>query len=72
MTMIAERTMIDDLLEEQQRLTAVERFARQHDEARRPAQARYYHALIPLTRRSAASNMPSPWISIFARAARPA
>jgi len=42
------RTLIDELLAEQQQLTAVERFARQHDEAKLPAQARYYHGLIPL------------------------
>jgi formate dehydrogenase iron-sulfur subunit len=43
------RTLIDELLEEQQRLTAVERFSRKHDEQTLPAQAKYYRDLIPLT-----------------------
>lgn len=43
-------TILDDLLAEQQRLTAVERFARQHERGGLPAQARYYQALIPLHR----------------------
>jgi formate dehydrogenase iron-sulfur subunit len=42
------RTLIDDLLAEQQRLTAVERFARRHEVSDSPAQARYYRDLIPL------------------------
>ncbi len=41
------RTLIDELLEEQQRLTAVERFARKHEYGEIPAQARYYRALLP-------------------------
>lgn len=41
------RTLIDDLLAEQQRLTAVERFSRCHDRGAMPAQARYYRDLIP-------------------------
>jgi Fe-S-cluster-containing dehydrogenase component/DMSO reductase anchor subunit len=44
------RTLIDDLLAEQQALTAVERFSRQHERAALPAQARYYRELIPLTK----------------------
>lgn len=44
------RTLIDDLLEEQQRLTAVERFAAKHERHDLPAQARYYRDLIPLER----------------------
>jgi len=44
------RTLIDDLLAEQQRLTAVERFARKHERDALPAQARYYRDLIPLTK----------------------
>lgn len=44
------RTLIDDLLAEQQRLTAVERFARKHERHDLPAQARYYRDLIPLER----------------------
>src|SRR3954465_1685922 len=43
------RTLIDELLAEQQQLTAVERFARKHDGGALPAQARYYQDLIPLT-----------------------
>lgn len=53
MTALAEpepRTLIDDLLAEQQSLTAVERFSRQHGRAALPAQARYYRDLIPLTK----------------------
>jgi len=43
-------TLIDELLAEQRSLTAVARFARQHEEHAQPAQARYYRDLIPLTR----------------------
>lgn len=50
MTALAEptRTLIDELLDEQQRLTAVERFARKHERHALPAQERYYRELIPL------------------------
>ncbi|RYD84333.1 MAG: molybdopterin oxidoreductase [Verrucomicrobiaceae bacterium] len=41
------RTLIDELLAEQQRLTAVERFARKHEQGGLPAQARYYRSLLP-------------------------
>jgi Fe-S-cluster-containing dehydrogenase component/DMSO reductase anchor subunit len=44
------RNLIDELLAEQQQLTAVERFARQHEQHELPAQARYYRSLIPLTK----------------------
>lgn len=44
------RTLIDDLLAEQQTLTAVERFARRHERHDFPAQERYYRDLIPLTK----------------------
>src|SRR5260221_970247 len=44
------RTLIDELLDEQQRLTPVERFARVHERGEVPAQARYYHDLIPQTK----------------------
>jgi formate dehydrogenase iron-sulfur subunit len=47
---LAPRTLIDELLAEQQQLTAVERFARKHEGKVRPAQARYYRDLIPLTK----------------------
>jgi formate dehydrogenase iron-sulfur subunit len=40
-------TLIDQLLEEQQRLSAVERFAKRHNGGQIPAQARYYRDLIP-------------------------
>lgn len=43
-------SIIDQLLAEQQQLTAVERFARKHEEHDLPAQARYYRELMPLTR----------------------
>lgn len=42
-------TLIDELLAEQRQLTAVDRFARRHGSETIPAQARYYHDLIPLT-----------------------
>ncbi|MEQ1860003.1 MAG: DmsC/YnfH family molybdoenzyme membrane anchor subunit [Chthoniobacteraceae bacterium] len=48
--MTSERTLIDDLLAEQQRLTAVERFAQRHERGALPAQARYYRDLIPQSR----------------------
>ena len=41
------RTLVDELLAEQGRLTAVERFARKHERGDVPAQARYYRDLIP-------------------------
>jgi Fe-S-cluster-containing dehydrogenase component/DMSO reductase anchor subunit len=41
------RTLIDDLLEEQQRLTAVERFARLHESGASIANTSVYRALIP-------------------------
>jgi formate dehydrogenase iron-sulfur subunit len=44
------RTLIDELLAEQQRMTAVERFAQRHDRDAIPAQAKYYRDLIPLTK----------------------
>ncbi len=43
-------TLIDELLAEQQSLTAVERFSRQHERDALPAQARYYRDLIPLSK----------------------
>ncbi len=42
--------LIDKLLEEQQQLTAVERFSQKHAADLEPTQARYYRDLIPLTR----------------------
>jgi Fe-S-cluster-containing dehydrogenase component/DMSO reductase anchor subunit len=41
------RTLVAQLLEEQQQLTAVERFAMDHDPRRPPDQARYYSKLLP-------------------------
>src|SRR5688500_2758112 len=43
------RTLIDDLLAEQQSLTPVARFARMRPRDSAPAQARYYRDLIPFT-----------------------
>jgi Fe-S-cluster-containing dehydrogenase component/DMSO reductase anchor subunit len=42
--------LLATLLREQGSMTAVERFARKHDEGTLPAQARYYRDLIPLDR----------------------
>jgi len=44
------RTLIDALLAEQQQLTAVDRFVRRQGNDTFPAQAKYYHDLIPLTK----------------------
>ena len=44
------RTLIDELLAEQQQLTAVERFSRKHDRQALPAQSRYYRELMPLSK----------------------
>jgi len=44
----SERTLIDALLEEQRRLTAVEQFSRKHEHGELPAHAKYYRDLIPL------------------------
>ncbi|MEI6714874.1 MAG: DmsC/YnfH family molybdoenzyme membrane anchor subunit [Verrucomicrobiota bacterium] len=44
------RTLIDELLEEQQRLTPVERFAKRKDDGNLPSQSRYYRDLIPLSK----------------------
>src|SRR3954453_20085432 len=41
--------LIEALLEEQQSLSAVERFAEKHDAGAVPAQARYYRDLLPAT-----------------------
>ena len=45
---MSDRTLIDELLAEQQSLTAAERFARKYEDGALPAQARYYRELIPL------------------------
>ena len=47
---MSDRTLIDELLAEQQSLTAVDRFARKHEHGGLPAQARYYRELIPLAK----------------------
>src|SRR5882757_8463887 len=44
------RTLIDELLAEQQVLTPVDRFSRQHERDALPAQSRYYRDLIPLSK----------------------
>ncbi len=46
----APRTLIDDLLDEQRQLTAVERFARKHERHELPIQEKYYRDLIPLNK----------------------
>jgi Fe-S-cluster-containing dehydrogenase component/DMSO reductase anchor subunit len=43
-------SFVDELLAEQQTLTAVERFAQKHEQHDLPAQAKYYQDLIPLAR----------------------
>ena len=42
------RTLVDELLAEQGRLTAVERFSQRHERGAIPAHARHYRDLIPL------------------------
>src|SRR5262245_51941779 len=42
-------SLIDSYLLEQQQLTPVERFSRQHEKHESPAQAKYYRDLIPLS-----------------------
>lgn len=49
-TSIGISTLIDELLLEQQQLTAVERFAQKHENATEPALAKHYRSLIPLSR----------------------
>lgn len=44
------RTLIDELLLEQQRLTAIERFAHWHEHETAPAQEKYYRELLPTTK----------------------
>ncbi len=44
-----ERSLIDELLDEQKRLTAVERFAQKHERQQLPLQQPYYRELIPLS-----------------------
>ena len=43
------RTLIDELLAEQQRLTAVERFSSQHERGTVSEQAKLYRELLPAT-----------------------
>lgn len=43
------RTLVDELLDEQRSLTAVERFSRVHDHGIAPAQQKFYRDLIPLS-----------------------
>jgi formate dehydrogenase iron-sulfur subunit len=50
MSATSERTLIDQLLEEQRELTAVERFSRAHAQDATRAHEKYYRDLIPLTR----------------------
>src|SRR5438067_8415899 len=44
------RTLIDDLIAEQQSLTAVAKFSRKHEHGEVPAQAKYYRDLIPFSK----------------------
>lgn len=44
------KTLIDDLLEKQQLLTAVTRFSQKHEQNEIPHQAKYYQDLIPLNK----------------------
>jgi formate dehydrogenase iron-sulfur subunit len=44
------RALIDDLLQEQQRFSAIERFARWHEHEAVPAQEKYYRELLPANR----------------------
>ncbi|MGV3771891.1 MAG: DmsC/YnfH family molybdoenzyme membrane anchor subunit [Verrucomicrobiales bacterium] len=46
------QTLIDELIDEQRQLTAVERFAQKHERSDLPLQSRYYKDLIPLTKPS--------------------
>ncbi len=48
MSDVSPRTLIDELLDEQRNLTAVERFAWKHEQDHIPAQEKYYRDLIPL------------------------
>ena len=50
MKLVPATSLIDDLLAEQQSLTAVERFSQFHSDATEPVQAKYYQDLIPLSR----------------------
>jgi formate dehydrogenase iron-sulfur subunit len=45
---VRERTLIDELIAEQQQLTAVERFSRRHGSGPLVAQSRHYRDLIPI------------------------
>lgn len=47
-----ELTLIDQLLEDQRTLSAVERFSQKHEDATRPIQEEYYHDLIPIRKPS--------------------
>lgn len=50
MSLVAVTSLIDELLADQQRLSAVERFSQFHANATEPAQAKHYRSLIPLTK----------------------
>ena len=50
---LAAKDLIGDLLQEQQSLTAVDRFAQQHEGVDQPLKARFYRDLIPLERPAA-------------------
>ncbi len=48
--MSAPQSLIDELLAEQQLLTAVERFSQRHEDATQPILSKYYRDLIPLSK----------------------
>jgi len=50
MSLVAVTSLVDELLADQQRLTAVERFSQFHADTIEPDQARHYRSLIPLNR----------------------
>ncbi|MEM6279272.1 MAG: 4Fe-4S dicluster domain-containing protein, partial [Verrucomicrobiota bacterium] len=50
MKLVAAENLIDDLLAEQQSLTAVERFSQAHEKADSPALEPHYRSLIPLSK----------------------
>lgn len=50
MSLVSARSLVDELLLDQQSLTAVERFSQAHENAKTPVLESHYRELIPLTR----------------------
>ena len=50
MSLVAVHSLVDELLAEQQRLTAVERFSQYHESTHGPALAGTYESLLPLSK----------------------